>query len=121
MCDCKQRNTTSAHVSCCVGVGLCAGLSGSFNVLWTWSAPKCVQFAKLLSWQRVSRFPNSKPLTRKDQLQVRVRDSDSTGQLRHVSRPQPSALALALACFTCHGPMIWQRRRAAGIHHFGPS
>ena len=96
---------------------MCAGLSGSFNVLWTWSAPKCVQFAKLLSWQRVSRFPNSKPLTRKDQLQVRVRDADSCS----TASPRVPPSALALACFTCHGPMIWQRRRAAGIHHFGPS
>ena len=39
----------------------------SFNLLWTWSKPR-VDFSRLLVWQRVNRFPNSKALTRKDQL-----------------------------------------------------
>ena len=44
----------------------------SFNLLWSWSNPHKgktgVDASKLLVWQRVNRFPDSKPLTRKDSL-----------------------------------------------------
>ena len=44
----------------------------SFNLLWSWSNPhkgkNGVDTSKLLVWQRVNRYPDSKPLTRKDSL-----------------------------------------------------
>ena len=42
-------------------------IESSWNLLWTWSRPK-IDYSKLLVFQRVNHFPNSRQLTRKDLL-----------------------------------------------------
>jgi hypothetical protein len=65
----------------------------AFNLLWSWSNPHkgkgAVDVSKLLLWQRVNRFPNSRPLTRKDELK------------RNLSRyaKMPGNLGAAFDCF----------------------
>ena len=63
-----------------------------FNLLWSWSNPhkgKGVDASKLLMWQKVNRFPDSKPLTRKDCLK---RNLQRYSQL-------PGDLGAAFDCF----------------------
>lgn len=43
------------------------GLGTAWNLLWTWSRPR-INYAHLLSWQRVNHYPHAKHLTRKDLL-----------------------------------------------------
>ena len=63
------------------------------NLLWSWANPHCpnkrVDAAKLLRWQKVNRFPDSKPLTRKDFLK---RNLQRYSQL-------PGDLGAAFNCF----------------------
>jgi hypothetical protein len=42
-------------------------VSATWDVLWTWRAPK-IAWAELLPWQRVNHFPQARHLTRKDLL-----------------------------------------------------
>jgi tubulin polyglutamylase TTLL5 len=46
-------------------------LRHSWNVMWTWSKPT-VDFTKLLVWQKVNHFPNTKNFSRKDLLKRNI-------------------------------------------------
>lgn len=65
----------------------------SFNLLWSWSNPhkgkSGVDTSKLLVWQKVNRFPDSKPLTRKDELKRNLQRYSA----------MPGDLGAAFACF----------------------
>lgn len=43
----------------------------SWNVMWTWSKPS-VDFSKLLVWQQVNHFPETKNFSRKDMLKKNI-------------------------------------------------
>ena len=44
-----------------------------FNLLWTWKKPK-LNYARLLSFQKVNHFPDSYHLTRKDLLKLHIQE-----------------------------------------------
>jgi tubulin polyglutamylase TTLL5 len=54
------------------------GLGLSWNLLWTWSKPH-IKMSHLLVWQRVNHYPDSKELTRKDNLKKNIQRFTSMG------------------------------------------
>jgi len=62
----------------------------SWNIMWTWSKPR-VDFTKLLVWQRVNHFPNSKQFSRKDYLKRNIervaKQSAKCAQTWHIIPP----------------------------------